>query len=181
VFRLSHLSRLPRVESQLARPSEAEDVTAVVNHFEGAEAVLGVCERLVHGNGSADVLFVERVGLGGVDVGIPARPFVAGMIRLRMDLRGNRLQTDHHAVSADEGPEIVCVVVAASLVSNFESEFGLIEVDARLKIIDNKAGSDAVEGGHGTMLARSWRVGSNEGLPRVEGTPAQTGTRQHKL
>ncbi len=84
-----------------------------------------------------------------MDVGIPTRPFVARMIRPRMNLRGNRLQTDHHAVSADKGPEILSMAVTASLISNFETQLGLVEVEARLKIIDDKARSDAVERGHG--------------------------------
>jgi hypothetical protein len=134
---------------RLARSSEAEHVTVVIDDFEGAKTVLGVFQRLVHRNGSADVFFVERVWVGGVDVRVPARPFVARMIRLRMNLRRNRLQTDHHAVSADEGPEILSLAVTASLVSNFETELGAVEIEGRLKIVDNKARSNAVEGCHG--------------------------------
>ena len=88
-------------------------------------------------------------GFGGVYVGVPARPFVARMIRLRINLRGNLLQIDHHAVSADKGPEILSVAVTASLISNIETELGVIEVEARLKILDNKEGNDTVEGRHG--------------------------------
>jgi hypothetical protein len=72
------------------------------------------------------------------------------MIRLRMNLRGNRLQTDHHAISADKGPEILAVPVASSLMGDFETKLGLVEVEARLKILDNKERSNAVESGHGT-------------------------------
>jgi hypothetical protein len=138
----------------LARPSEAEHVAVVVGDFECAKAVLGILQRLVHRNGSADVLLVQRIGVGGVDVRVPARPFVARMIRLWMNLRGDRLQTDHRAVSADEGPEVLCVAVASALVSNFKTELGLVEVEARLQIIDNKAWSDAMERSHGSMVAR---------------------------
>src|SRR4051794_20986139 len=69
-----------------------------------------------------------------------------------MNLRDNRLEADHHAVSADKGPEILSV--AASFVGNFETELGPIEVEGRLKIIDNKARSDAVERGHRPIVAR---------------------------
>src|SRR5579863_5981259 len=110
--------------------SEAEHVAVVIYHFEGAQAVLGVFQGLVHRNGSADVLFVQRVGVGGVDVGVPARPFVARMIRLRMNFGGNRLQTDRHAIPADKGPEILAVPVASALMRDFETELGLVEVEA---------------------------------------------------
>ncbi len=102
-----------------------------------------------------------------MDVGVPARPLVAGMIRLRMNLRGNRLQTDHHAVPADKGPEIFSVAVTASLISNLETELGLVEVEARLKIVDNKARSNAVERGHGPMVARGWLLRSRAGMTGV--------------
>jgi hypothetical protein len=46
------------------------------------------------------------------------------------------------------------VAVASALVSNFKTELGLVEVEARLQIIDNKAWSDAVELSHGSMVAR---------------------------
>jgi hypothetical protein len=134
---------------RIARSSEAEDVTIVVYYLECSKAVLGVFQVLVHRNGSADVLFIQRVGVGGVDVGVPARPFVARMIRLRVNLRDNRLQTDHDTVPADKGPEILADPVASSLIGNFEAELGLVEVEARLKILGNKARSDTVEGGHG--------------------------------
>jgi hypothetical protein len=39
-------------------------------------------------------------------------------------------------------------------VSNFKTELGLVEVEARLQIVDNKAWSDAVERSHGSMVAR---------------------------
>src|SRR5579872_7044233 len=134
-------------------PSEAEHVTVVVDHFEGAEAVGGVCERLVHRNGPADVLFVERVGVRGVDVGVPARPFVAGMIGLGMNLRSNRFEAHHDAVTSDERPEILAAPIASAFVRNFKTELGLVEVEARLKIIDNKAWNDTVESRHGLMVA----------------------------
>ena len=66
-----------------------------------------------------------------------------------MNLRGNRLKADHHAVPADEGPDTLADPVASSLIGDFETELGLAEVEARLKIIDNKARSDTVERGHG--------------------------------
>jgi hypothetical protein len=138
------------------RSSEANHVAVVVYHFEGAQAVLGVCQGPVHRNGSADVLLVQRVGVGGVDVSVPARPFVAGMIRLGMNLRGNRLEAHHNAVPADERPEILAVVVpiASAPVGDFKAEFGLVEVEARLKVLDDKARNDTVEDGHGPMVAR---------------------------
>jgi hypothetical protein len=84
------------------------------------------------------------------------------MIRLWMNLRGNCLQTDHCAVSADEGPEVLSVAGASALVSNFKTELGLIKVEARLQIIDNKAWSDAVERSHGSMVARVFGRSNSE-------------------
>jgi hypothetical protein len=133
----------------LARPSEAEHVTVVVDYLECAQSVRGVFQMLVHGNGSADVLFVQRVGVGGVDVGVPSRPFVARMIRLRMNLRGNRLEHHHDAVTPDHRPEILRDPVASALVLNFKPDLGLIELEARLKVVDNKERNNAVEGRHG--------------------------------
>ena len=164
--------RLPVVRitvgSLLPRSSEANHVTVVVDHFEGAQAVLGVGQGLVHRNGAADVLLVQRVGVGGVDVGVPARPFVARMIRLRMNLGGNRLEADHHAVPPDERPEIISVAVvvpiASALVGDFKAELGLIEVEARLKILDNKARDDTVESGHGPIVARGLISRTQPGL-----------------
>jgi len=66
--------------------------------------------------------------VGGVDVGVPSRPFVARMIRLRMNLRGNRLQHHHDAVTPDHRPEILRDPVASALVLNFKPELRLIEV-----------------------------------------------------
>ncbi len=71
------------------------------------------------------------------------------MIGLRMNLRGNLLEVHHNAVTPDERPEILAVPVASALVGNFKAELGLVEVEARLKILDNKERSNAVEGGHG--------------------------------
>src|SRR2546430_12761037 len=70
-------------ESDLARAPEAEHVTVVVYDFECAQSVRGVFQMFVHRSGSANVFFVQRVGLGSIDVGVPSRPFVARMIRLR--------------------------------------------------------------------------------------------------
>ena len=103
----------------------------------------------VHRSGSANVFFLQRFGVGGVDVGVPSRPFVARMIRLRVNPRGNRLEHHHDAVTPDNRPEILGGPIASALVLNFKPELGLIEVESRLKILDNKEGNDTVEGRHG--------------------------------
>ena len=140
--------------SQLAWATEAEDVTVIVYYFEGAKAILGVCEWLVNGNGPADVLLIQRVGIGGVDVGVPARPFVARAIGLRMNPGRNGLEANHNVVTPDECPKILAVAVASALVLDFKAELGLVEVEGRLKIIDDEARNDAVERGHGLMVSR---------------------------
>src|SRR6266568_2803992 len=94
----------------------------------------------VHRSGSANVFLVQRVWVGGVDVGVPSRPFVARMIRLRMNLGGNRIENHHDAVT-DERPEILADPVASTLMSNFKTELGLIEVEARSRFSTIKNGT----------------------------------------
>src|SRR5438128_6515890 len=99
------------LESALARASEAEDVTVIVYHFECAQSVRGVFQMFVHRSGFANVFLVQRVGVGGVDVGVPSRPFVARMIRLWVNPRGNRLEHHHNAVPPDHRPEILALPI----------------------------------------------------------------------
>src|SRR5438128_2314316 len=137
------------LESALARASEAEDVTVIVYNLECAQSVRGVFQMFVHRSGSANVFFVQRVWVGGVDVGVPSRPFVARMIRLRVNPRGNRLEHHHDAVTPDHRPKILAVPVPSSLMRNLKTKLGLVEVEARLKILDNKKRSNTVERRHG--------------------------------
>lgn len=66
-----------------------------------------------------------------------------------MNFGRNRLETNHNVVTPDECPEILAVAVASALVLDFKAELGLVEVEGRLKIIDDEARNDAVERGHG--------------------------------
>ncbi len=66
-----------------------------------------------------------------------------------MNLRGNRLEHHHDAVTPDHRPEILALPIASAFVLDFKAEFGLVEVEARLKILDNKEGNDTVERRHG--------------------------------
>ena len=84
------------------------------------------------------------------------------MVRLRMNLRGNLLEHDHDAITLHHPPKILAVPVSSTFVGNFKTELGLIEVEARLKIRDDKEGSDAVEGRHGSHEIES--PGSHPGL-----------------
>ncbi len=90
-------------------------------------------------------LCVQRVGVAGVDVGVPPGPFVARMVRLWMDLRGDGLEHKHDLVASDEGPEVVGWFVAASFVEELESQFGLIEVEGLAQVVNDEEGGDAVQ------------------------------------
>ena len=61
----------------LYRPPKAQHVSVVVDDLEGPESILGIGKLAMHGNMPAGELFVQCVGIIGVDVGVPAGPFVA--------------------------------------------------------------------------------------------------------
>jgi hypothetical protein len=63
------------------------------------------------------------------------------MVGLRMDLRGDGLEHEHHLVPPDHGPEVVVVVsVAAAFVEDAEAEPGLIEVKVAARSSTMKKG-----------------------------------------
>jgi hypothetical protein len=76
------------------------------------------------------------------------------MIRLRMNIGGNLLQVDHHAVSPHECPEVFGVRIASALMRNFKTQLRAVKVETGVKILDNKEGSDTVQRRHGLMVAR---------------------------
>lgn len=120
------------------RPSEADDIPAVVDDLESSQAVVGVAKRVVHGYGIREVLRIKRVGIGSVNVRIPARPFVAGMIWLRMNLRRDGLEHDHDAVALHDTKEIFAVSIASTGVGDRKPQLGAIEVEACLEIVYDK-------------------------------------------
>src|SRR5579862_1768337 len=104
----------------------------------------------MHRDLSGMELCIQRVGVAGVDVGVPWCPFVARAVRLWMDLRRDGLEADHDLVASDEGPVVVAFCVAASFIQKPEAQFGLVEVEGFAQIIHNKGGSNAVQ--HVEML-----------------------------
>src|ERR1700751_3800654 len=67
------------------------------------------------------------------------------MIRLWVDLRGDGLEHDHDLVASDEGPEVVALFVAASFIQELEPQFGLVEVESFVQIVNDKEGGNAVQ------------------------------------
>ncbi len=126
------------------RPAEAKHVAIIVEDFKCAEPVTVIFQRPMHGNIFTDVLPIQRVGVGSVDVGVPAGPLVTRVIRNRVNVRGNCLETNHYRVSADKSPEIIPLPIATALVSDVKTELGAVEIQARLQIVHNKTRDDGV-------------------------------------
>ena len=71
---------------------------------------------------------------------------MAGVVGLRMDVRGDGLEHEHHLIPGDHGPEVgVAVSVASALVEDGEAESVLVEVQGRGQVVDDEEGSDGVE------------------------------------
>lgn len=126
------------------RPSEADDIPAVVDDLESAQAVAGVAKRAVHGYGIRDVLRIQRVGIGSVHVRIPARPFMAGMIGLGMDLRRDGLEHDHDAVALHDAKEVHAVPISSARAGDRKAQLGAVKVQAGLEIVNDKKGRNGV-------------------------------------
>lgn len=126
------------------RPSEADYIPAVVDDLESSKAVAGVGKWAVHGYGIRDVLRIKRVGVGSVNVRIPARPFMAGMIGLRMNLRRDGLEHDHDAVALHDTPEIFAVSISSTCVGDRKAQLGAIKVQACLEIVYDKKGRNGI-------------------------------------
>jgi hypothetical protein len=68
-----------------------------------------------------------------------------------MDFRRDGLEHEHDSVAPKEGPEVVCVSVASSLITNVESQLGLIERKRSAQVVDNKKGRNTVQHGESTV------------------------------
>ena len=126
------------------RPSEADHIPAVVDDLESSKAVAGVDKWAAHGYVIRDVLRIKRVGIGSVNVRIPARPFMAGMIWLGMNLRRYGLEHDHYAVALHDTKEIFAVSISSSCVGDLKAQLGAIKVEACLEIVYDKKGRNRV-------------------------------------
>ena len=76
-------------------------------------------------------------------------------IRLWMDLGRDGLEHEHDPVTSKDSPEVVCVSVASSLITNVESQLGLIERKRSAQVVDNKKGSNTVEHGESTVDSKT--------------------------
>lgn len=153
----------------LERAAETEHVAVVVLDLESAQAVVGVGEFAVHGDVSGDVFAIQRVGIGGVDVGIPARAGVAGMIGLRVNFGCDVFEHEHDAVAPHDAPEVLDLAVAAAFVGELEAELGGVEVERGWKAVDDEEGGDVVEqgGGHADRYRSLSGNSGDQRLPRI--------------
>src|SRR5690349_3937373 len=78
---IDRMDDVGRLELLLQRPPKAQHVSVVIDDLEGAESVAGISQLPMHGSLAADELLVQRIRIVGVDVGVPAGPFVARMVR----------------------------------------------------------------------------------------------------
>ena len=144
--RLRRLGRTISVADLLLyRPPKAQHISVVVDDLEGPESVAGIGQIAMHENLLAGELFVQCVGIVGVDVGVPAGPFVARVVRLGMYLGRDRLEVQHDLIASHEGPEIRPLSVAAALVANVEPQFGLVKRNRGVQVVNNKEGSNTVQ------------------------------------
>ena len=132
------------LRSGVLRPSEADHIPAVVHDLESSKAVAVVGKRAEHGYGFRHILRIKRIGVGSVNVRIPARPFMAGMIGLGMNLRRDGLKHDHHAVALHDTKEILAVSISSACVGDLKAQLGPIEVEACLEVVYDKKGRDGV-------------------------------------
>ena len=72
-------------------------------------------------------------------------------IRLWMDFGRDGLEHEHDSVASKDGPEVACVSVASSLITNVEPQLGLVERKRSAQVVDNKKGSNTVQHGEGTV------------------------------
>src|SRR4051794_2139921 len=99
----------------------------------------------MHGSLAAYELLIQRVGIVGVDIGVPAGPFVARMVRLRMDLRCDRLEVQHDPVASNDGEEVISGSIASALIADLKPQLGLVERKRGGQVVDNKKGSNRVQ------------------------------------
>ncbi len=133
------------VELLFDGPPEAQHVSVVIDDFKGPESIAGIGQFPMHGNLPAGELCVQCVGIVDVDIGVPAGPFVTRMIRLRMDLRRDGLEIDHHPVASNDGEEIISGSIASSFISNVKPQLGLVEGKRSGEVVDNKERSNRVQ------------------------------------
>ena len=115
----------------------------------GPESILGIGQLAMHGNLPAGELLYIPSGSSGVDVGVPAGPFMARVVLPRMDFGCDRLEHEHDLAASNNGEEVRPAPVTASLVANVESQPGLVECNCGVQVVDigrrHKEGSNTVQ------------------------------------
>lgn len=98
----------------------------------------------MHGHSFCDVFRIKRVGIGSVNVGIPARPFMTGMIGLGMNLRRDGLEHDHDSVALHDSEEILANSISSTCVGDVKAQLRAIKVEAGLEMVYDKKGRNGV-------------------------------------
>src|SRR4029077_4838770 len=129
----------------LNRPPKTQHISVVVDDLEGPESIVGIGQLAMHGNLPGGELCIQRVGIVGVDIGVPASPFVARMVRLGMDLRSDRFEVQHDLIASNDGPEVISGSIASALIANVKPQLGLVERKRSGQVVDNKKGSNRVQ------------------------------------
>src|SRR5438270_3315432 len=127
------------------RPPKAQHVSVVIDDLKGPESIAGIGQFPMHGDLPAGELCVQCVGIVGVDIGVPAGPFVACMVRLRMDLWRDGLEVQHDPVASDDGEEVISGSIASALIADVKPQLGLVERKRSGQVVDNKKGSNRVQ------------------------------------
>ena len=78
-------------------------------------------------------------------VGVPTGPLMARMIWLRVDLRRNCLQHDHHPIALHDSPEVPVRLVSATSVSDFKGQLVTIKLKTLMEVVHNKKRGNAVQ------------------------------------
>src|SRR5438094_4103171 len=97
-----------------------------------------------------------------------------------MDLGRDGLEHEHDPVTSKDSPEVVCVSVASSLITNVESQLGLIERKRSAQVVDNKKGSNTIQHGESAVDAKTHQarprtmVGNGNVWMRIDVTVAKT-------
>ena len=133
------------MELLIHRSPKAQHVSVVIHDLKGPESIGGIGQFPMHGNLPAGELCVQCVGIFRVDVGVPAGPFVARMVRLRMDLWRDGLEVQHDPVASYDGEEVISGSIASALIANVKPQLGLVERKRSGQVVDNKKGSNRVQ------------------------------------
>src|SRR5690349_4151548 len=142
---MDRMDDVGRLELFFEGPPKAQHVSVVIHYLKGPESIVGIGQLPMHGNLSAGELCVQCVGIFRVDVGVPGGPFMARMVRLRMDLRRDGLEHEHDPVASNDGPKVISGSIASALIANGKSQLGLVERKRSGQVVVNKKGSNRVQ------------------------------------